>query len=99
MVPAGLSVELLTVERNLKPDFRVEAAKFQQQFANVKLEVRTTSDFHDRFVSIDRASYFHIGASIKDAGKKAFLISQLQDEPVIALLRQHSEQTGELLRL
>lgn len=32
--------------------------------------VKTNTDFHDRFLIIDKAEIYHIGASIKDAGKK-----------------------------
>jgi hypothetical protein len=85
----SLSVELLTALRAIKPDFRVEAAHFQQQFPKARLEVRTTPDFHDRFIVVDDAGYYHVGASIKDAGKRAFLISKLEDQPIIDLLGAH----------
>lgn len=86
------SVQLLTTATNLKPDFHVEAAKFQKQYATVQLEVRTTTDFHDRFIAIDNTEYYHVGASVKDAGKRAFLISRLQDQPIIDILKQYINQ-------
>ncbi len=39
-----------------------------------------TTEFHDRFMILDRKTLYHIGASIKDAGKKAFEISIINDE-------------------
>lgn len=84
-------IELLTTETAIKPDFLVEAKAFQKQFIAVQLEVRTTSQFHDRFVVIDGLEFYHVGASIKDAGKRAFLISLLQDQPVIELLGKYIE--------
>jgi len=86
------SVQLLTTATNLKPDFHVEAANFQKQYTSLKLGVRTTTDFHDRFIAIDNTEYYHIGASVKDAGKRAFLISRLQDQPIINILKQYINQ-------
>jgi hypothetical protein len=86
---SSLSVRLLTSDKSLKADFKLEADKFRQQFTAAELEVRITQDFHDRFVVIDETQYYHVGASIKDAGKRAFLISRLQDESVVTLMKQH----------
>ncbi|HBP38693.1 MAG TPA: hypothetical protein DD640_08135 [Clostridiales bacterium] len=44
------------------------------------LKVKYTDVFHDRFMIFDNKKAYHIGASIKDAGKKSFAISELQDE-------------------
>ncbi len=90
--PTKLTLQLLTTEKNLKPDFRVEATNFQHQYTGVRLEVRTATDFHDRFIVIDDAEYYHVGASIKDAGKRAFMISRLQDPPIINLFKRHLDQ-------
>ena len=46
-----------------------DIAKFNSQYP--KLTVKISKDFHDRFLIIDRKEVYHIGASIKDAGKKA----------------------------
>ena len=90
--PSRLTVKLLTTAKNLKADFRVEATKFQQQFTGVQLEARSTTDFHDRFIAIDRSDLYHVGASIKDAGRRAFLVSHLQDQPIITALTQYLDQ-------
>ena len=42
-----------------------------------------TGVFHDRFLIIDDKKAYHIGASLKDAGKKCFAISLLNDSGVI----------------
>ena len=44
-----------------------------------KLEVKHTNIFHDRFLILDGKTVYHIGASLKDAGKKCFAVSLLQD--------------------
>lgn len=43
------------------------------------LTVEKTQIFHDRFIILDGKTVYHIGASLKDAGKKCFAISLLED--------------------
>lgn len=49
--------------------------KFNAQYPS--LSVKTTADFHDRFLIIDDKEGYFIGASIKDAGKKSFAITNI----------------------
>lgn len=51
--------------------------KFNAQYQS--LSVKTTTDFHDRFLIIDDKEGYFIGASIKDAGKKSFAITKMED--------------------
>lgn len=48
------------------------------------LTVKKTQVFHDRFIILDGKTAYHIGASIKDAGKKCFGISLIDDPGVVA---------------
>lgn len=50
------------------------------------LSVKTTTDFHDRFLIIDKTEVYHIGASMKDAGKKSFGITEIEDKDLIQSL-------------
>lgn len=43
------------------------------------LEVKFTEAFHDRFLILDRGKAYHIGASLKDMGKKSFAVSLMKD--------------------
>ena len=58
-----------------------DITKFNAQYP--KLSVKTTTDFHDRFLIIDKVEVYHIGASIKDAGKKSFGITKIEDEDLV----------------
>ena len=59
------------------------------------LEVKYTKAFHDRFLILDRKMAYHIGASLKDAGKKCFGISLIQDAGIIKDILQRLElETG-----
>lgn len=50
------------------------------------LEVRRTKTFHDRFLVLDGSTAYHIGASLKDAGRKCFAINLVQDEKLVVEL-------------
>ncbi len=55
--------------------------KFNAQYP--KLSVKINTDFHDRFLIVDNTEVYHIGASIKDAGKKSFGITRIEDKDLI----------------
>ena len=55
--------------------------KFNSQYP--KLEIKYTDKFHDRFLIIDQKYIYHIGASIKDAGKKCFGITLIKYDVII----------------
>jgi len=50
------------------------------------LTVKKTQIFHDRFMILDHSAVYHIGASLKDAGKKCFALSLLQDPDMLTTL-------------
>lgn len=50
---------------------------FNQQYP--ALSVDYTEKFHDRFLIIDGSLAYHVGASLKDAGKKCFAINRIED--------------------
>ena len=58
--------------------------KFNAQYP--KLSVKTNTDFHDRFLIIDKTEVYHIGASIKDAGKKSFEITKIEEKDLVKSL-------------
>ena len=59
-----------------------DTANFNAQYPT--LTVKKTQVFHDRFIILDGKSAYHIGASVKDAGKKCFGISLINDPGLVA---------------
>ena len=55
--------------------------KFNIQYSN--LEIKYTDKFHDRFLILDRKYIYHIGASLKDLGKKCFGITLIKYDAII----------------
>ena len=60
----------------------IDIQKFNKQYPILK--VSKTNKFHDRFIVIDNGEMYHLGASIKDLGKKCFGISKIEDKEIIA---------------
>lgn len=58
-----------------------DVANFNAQYPT--LTVKKTQVFHDRFIILDGKTAYHIGASIKDARKKCFGISLLEDSVIV----------------
>lgn len=56
---------------------KLDIQKFNKEYSSLK--VTKTNKFHDRFMIIDNKELYHIGASLKDAGKKCFAISKIED--------------------
>ena len=50
-----------------------------------------TGVFHDRFLIIDKTTAYHIGASLKDAGKKCFGITRIEDIRIVSDILQRLE--------
>ena len=58
-----------------------EISSFDAQYPT--LDIKYTKLFHDRFMILDNSTAYHIGASIKDAGKKCFAINLIEDLEII----------------
>ena len=58
-----------------------DIANFNAQYP--QLMVKRTQAFHDRFIILDGKTAYHVGSSIKDAGKKCFGISLIEDQGII----------------
>lgn len=63
-----------TISKQLKLDFQ----KYETQYKNIELFEFKNS--HDRFLIIDKKEVYHLGASLKDLGKKWFAFSKLEIE-------------------
>lgn len=77
---AGVSALIYTGE--ICRTFRQSVNRHNRQYAPI--EVKTAYRIHDRFLIIDDTLY-HIGASIKDLGKKLFAFSQMDISPDVIL--------------
>ena len=67
---------------------KLDIQKFNKQYPVLKLAY--TNKFHDRFIVIDNKELYHIGASLKDLGKKCFAISKIEDDEYIDKISNYS---------
>jgi len=70
-----------TISKQLNLDFQ----KYKAQYKNIELEEFKKA--HDRFLIIDQKEIYHIGASLKDLGKKWFAFSKFEVEALDILKR------------
>jgi len=54
---------------------KLDMDKYNKQYNNI--ELKEIKNFHDRFMIIDDENIYHIGASLKDLGKKVFAFSKM----------------------
>lgn len=52
--------------------------KFNAQYPTITLNY--TETFHDRFLILDKGTAYSIGSSVKDAGKRCFAVTQINEE-------------------
>jgi len=57
---------------------KLDISKHNAQYPEI--EIKEFRNSHDRFIIIDRTEIYHIGASLKDLGKKIFAFSKLDTE-------------------
>lgn len=67
---------------------KLDINKFNKQYPILK--VSSTNNFHDRFIIIDNKELYHIGASLKDLGKKCFAISKIEDMEYVEKMSKFS---------
>ena len=72
----GVRAKIVT--RKISRQLQLDLAKHNAQYAPVDLS--QSSKFHDRFLLVDDTAY-HIGASLKDLGKKLFAFSKMETKP------------------
>lgn len=68
-------VNAMIYTQRITPQFRLDWERHNAQYPPI--EVKEIRNVHDRFLIIDQAEVYHIGASLKDLGKKLFAFSRL----------------------
>ena len=69
---------LILFTKSISKQLNLDLEKYNSQYANI--EIKLLSNSHDRFLILDESELYHIGASIKDLGKKWFAFSKMNSE-------------------
>ena len=75
------NVEVVILTSDKSNIDNLDIKKFNKEYPILK--VAKTNKFHDRFIVIDNKEMYHLGASIKDLGKKCFAINRIEDIEII----------------
>jgi len=84
----GVTAKIFT--RSFTKQLKLDLKKHNEQYPPIEIfEFRQS---HDRFIIIDSDAVYHIGASLKDAGKKwfAFTKMDLEAENIFSLIRRRN---------
>jgi len=76
------SVSAKVITQNISNQLRLDLARHNSQYPVIEIEEKT--GIHDRFLIIDDILY-HLGASLKDLGKKLFAFSKMELSPEMIL--------------
>lgn len=68
---------------NISKQLETDLKKHNKQYRPIEIKLFTKA--HDRFLIIDQTTVYHIGASLKDLGKKWFAFSKINIDPGLIL--------------
>jgi len=76
-------VRVIIYTKGISKQFKLDLERFNKQYEPI--EVKEFEKAHDRFLILDEKEVYHIGASLKDLGKKWFAFSKLNIDPAALL--------------
>lgn len=77
-------VNVLLLTKTISDQLKLDIQKANAQYAH--FEAKTFTQSHDRFLIIDHKEVYHLGASLKDLGKKWFAFSKLETKSIENIL-------------
>jgi len=79
-------VKVLILTKTVSKQIILDIKKANEQYGN--FEIKPFSKSHDRFLIIDHTEVYHLGASLKDLGKKWFAFSKLEKNSIANILNE-----------
>jgi hypothetical protein len=71
------NVEAILYTQKISAQLQLDLAKHNAQYPGI--QIKTLKTAHDRFLILDRKELYHIGASLKDLGRRWFGFSKLNE--------------------
>jgi hypothetical protein len=81
----SIKLTIVTKNRSVNESLNRAVELYNRQYGNLTLSI--SEKYHDRFLILDDKVFYHIGASIKDAGNKVFMFSKIEEEDIQSLIR------------
>ncbi len=82
-------VQATIYTKSISKSFQLDLEKHHAQYPEI--QVKTFTQSHDRFLLIDGKELYHIGASLKDLGKKWFAFSRMDSMAEVVLSQLNQE--------
>lgn len=82
------NIDVIIYTKNISKQLNLDLKKYNSQYK--KIEIKKFENSHDRFLIVDEKELFHLGASLKDLGKKWFAFSKMDLKSFDVLKRLES---------
>lgn len=69
------NIKFTIITKSISKRLKLDIDKYNKQYKNLTMKI--SNKYHDRFLIIDKSKAYHIGASLKDLGKKVFGLSKI----------------------
>ncbi|MDP4579726.1 MAG: ORF6N domain-containing protein [Saprospiraceae bacterium] len=83
-------VKVLLLTKTMSNQLTLDVKKANEQYGN--FEIRVFANSHDRFIIIDNSDVYHLGASLKDLGKKWFAFSKMDKSSVSSIIKEIGDE-------
>ncbi len=84
------AVKVLLLTKTMSNQLNLDVKKANEQYGN--FEIREFANSHDRFIIIDNSDVYHLGASLKDLGKKWFAFSKMDKSSVSSIIKEIGDE-------
>ena len=87
------NINFIIYTANITKQLKLDFQKYQTQYNNI--EIIEFKNSHDRFLILDKKEIYHLGASLKDLGKKWFAFSKfdIQSFDILERVKQNCHKT------
>ncbi|WP_320034155.1 RhuM family protein [Halarcobacter sp.] len=82
------NIEVIIYTKSITKQLNLDLKKYNSQYK--KIEIKKFDNSHDRFLILDEKELYHLGASLKDLGKKWFAFSKMDIKSFDVLKRLES---------
>ena len=87
------NIEVTIYTNTISKQLKLDVEKYNAQYRTIN--IKNFKDSHDRFFIIDNTQVYHIGASLKDLGKKWFAFSKMDMQNINILEKLQKEKQDE----
>lgn len=86
----GEKVRAMIISRSVSKTLQLDIDKLNEQYPPIEIQI--SDKYHDRFLIVDKDVY-HIGASLKDLGKRIFAFTKMET-PAEVILKGMTKKCG-----